>query len=184
MNIDISVPEVVELFKEIQIAPEKLFEMMRLDIQQIAGDYLNALMESELSIYLNRDRYERCGEDVNHRNGYYPRKFTIKGIGNVDVKVPRDRKGLYSTSILPKRNQYEDAVAQDLSIMFLAGISTRRVGEVLQPILGQPISPEAVSRVARSLDAEVRRYQSRRLADTYRYVLLDGNILFRYRKQT
>ena len=101
MNIDISVPEVVELFKEIQVAPEKLFEMMRLDIQQIAGDYLNALMESELSIHLNRDRYERCGEDVNHRNGYYPRKFTIKGIGNVDVKVPRDRKGLYSTSILP-----------------------------------------------------------------------------------
>jgi putative transposase len=49
MNIDISVPEVIELFKEIQVAPEKLFEIMRLDIRKIAGDYLSSLMESELA---------------------------------------------------------------------------------------------------------------------------------------
>ncbi len=37
MKLDITVPEVVELFKSIKDNPEALFEMMRLDIQQIAG---------------------------------------------------------------------------------------------------------------------------------------------------
>lgn len=51
MNVEISVPEVVELFKEISLAPEKLFEMMRLDIRKTAGDYHTALMDAELTIH-------------------------------------------------------------------------------------------------------------------------------------
>ena len=86
MKIDISVPEVVELFNEIQQAPEKLFEMMRLDIRKIAGEYLSSLMEAELTIHLGRKRYERCRLEVNHRNGSYPRNFSLKGIGEVEVK--------------------------------------------------------------------------------------------------
>ena len=56
MNVEVTVPEVVEIFKEIQAVPEKLFEMMRLDIRKIAGDYLSALMASELSAHLGRGR--------------------------------------------------------------------------------------------------------------------------------
>lgn len=83
MNDEISVPDDIELFNEIYLAPEKLFEMMRLDLQKIAGDYLSAIMEQELDLHLGRDRYERCQISVNHRNGSYHRKFTIKGVGEV-----------------------------------------------------------------------------------------------------
>jgi putative transposase len=58
--------------------------------------------------------------------------------------------------------------------MFLAGVSTRRVGEVLLPVLGEAPSPQTVSRVARSLDAEVQRFHNRPLSDHYLYLLLDG----------
>jgi putative transposase len=58
--------------------------------------------------------------------------------------------------------------------MFLAGVSTRRVGEVLEPILGVTPSPQTVSRVTRKLDAEVRRFHNRILSDYYCYLILDG----------
>jgi putative transposase len=175
MKIDVSVPEVVELFKEIQVAPEKLFEIMRLDITKIAGDYLSSLMESELAIHLNRRRYERCGGAVNHRNGYYPRKFTVKSIGDVDVKVPRDRKGTFSTSILPKRRQYEDAVAKDLSVMFLAGISTRNLSMISKHLIGRKISHAEVSNANRDLTEAVEKWRTRDLSkEEIKYLFIDG----------
>ncbi len=175
MNINISVPEVVELFKEIQKAPEKLFEMMRLDIQQIAGDYLSSLMESELSFQLNRGRYERCIDEVNHRNEYYPRRFTVKGVGNLDVKVPRDRNGTFSTSILPRRRQFEDAVAQDLSVMFLAGISTRSLSMISKHLIGRRISHAEISNANRELTAAFEKWRARDLSgEGIKYLFVDG----------
>jgi putative transposase len=175
MNIDISVPEVIELFKEIQVAPEKLFEIMRLDIRKIAGDYLSSLMESELAIHLNRRRYERCRDDINHRNGYYPRKFTVKGIGNVDLKIPRDRNSTFSTSILPRRRQFEDAVTQDLSVMFLAGISTRSLSMISTHLIGRKISHAEISNANRNLTDAVERWRTRDLSgEDIKYLFVDG----------
>jgi len=175
MKIDVNVTEVIELFKEIQVAPEKLFEIMRLDIRKIAGDYLSSLMESELAIHLNRRRYERCGGSVNHRNGYYPRKFTVKSIGDVDVKVPRDRKGTFTTSILPKRKQYEEAVARDLSAMFLAGISTRSLSMISKHLIGRKISHAEISNANRDLIEAVEKWRTRDLSkEEIKYLFVDG----------
>ena len=49
--------------------------------------------------------------------------------------------------------------------MFLQGVSTREVEAVLKPLLDTPLSAHSVSRVARSGDLEVKRYQKRPLSD-------------------
>jgi putative transposase len=59
MKVEISVPEVVDIFKEIQERPEELFEMIRADIRQSVGDYLSSMMDVELTHFLGRGRYER-----------------------------------------------------------------------------------------------------------------------------
>ncbi|MGD9032499.1 MAG: IS256 family transposase [Desulfobacteraceae bacterium] len=175
MNVEITVPEVVEIFKEIQAVPEKLFEMMRLDIRKIAGDYLSALMASELSAHLGRGRYERCKVEFNHRNGSYPRKFTIKGIGEVGVKVPRDRNATFKTTVLPSRKQYEEAVGQDLSIMFLAGISTRSLSMISKHLIGRKISHTEISNANKELTEAVERWRSRDLCnEPIKYLFIDG----------
>jgi len=46
--------------------------------------------------------------EVNHRNGSYPPNFAMNGIGEVALKVPRDRKGKYRIQVIPKSKQYED----------------------------------------------------------------------------
>ena len=93
MKMEISVAEAVELINEIRQQPDGLFEMIRANVKENVGQYLSELMETELTGFLGRDRYERVEGESNHRNGSYGRKFTLKGIGEVGVKVPRDRKG-------------------------------------------------------------------------------------------
>jgi putative transposase len=175
MKLDVSVPEVVELFNEIQQRPEKLFEMMRLDIRQIAGEYLSSLMEGELTIHLGRDRYERCRIEVNHRNGSYPRRFTLKGIGEVAVRLPRDRKNTFQTSVLPQRKQFEEAVAKDLSVMFLMGMSTRSLSMISTHLLGRKISAGEISNTTRELSEAVEKWRARDLSEeSITYLFVDG----------
>jgi len=118
MKMEITVAEVRELINEIHQRPESLFEMIRVNVQETVGQYLTALMGSELTNFLGRERYERPGSaESNHRNGSYPRNFTLKGIGKVGVKVPRDRKGEFSTEVIPRSSQYEDALSIFESIL-------------------------------------------------------------------
>ena len=80
MKLEISVPEVIAIFKEIKDRPEQLYEIIRTDIGQTIGQYLSGLMDVELTHFLGRNRYERGQGDVNHRNGTYDRHFTLKGL--------------------------------------------------------------------------------------------------------
>ena len=175
MQLEVTVPEVFEVFKEICVAPEKLFEMMRLDLRELAGEYLSALMEWELTIHLGRNRYERRQGEANHRNGSYPRKFTMKGLGEVRVKVPRDRQGQFQTKVLPRSSRYEEAVAQDVSLMFLAGISSRSLSLISQRLLGRKLSHTEISQATRELTAAVERWRTRDLSqENLRYLFVDG----------
>jgi putative transposase len=110
MKLKISIPEAVSIFKEIQEQPEKLYEMIRSDIRETIGEYLSGLMDAELTHFLGRKRYERRYGDVNHRNGSYDRDFTLKGIGEIDIQVPRNRKGDFRTHVITHGKRYEDTI--------------------------------------------------------------------------
>jgi len=98
-------------------------------------------MQLELTRFLGRQPYERVeAEETNHRNGSYPRNFTLKGIGEVGVKVPRDREGKYQTQVIPQSKQYEDELRQDIAVMFLSGVSTRTLAMISQRLIGRKIS--------------------------------------------
>ncbi|MBE9570456.1 MAG: transposase [Proteobacteria bacterium] len=132
MNVEINVPEVVRIFKEIQEQPEKLFEMIRFDIRETIGQYLTAMMNAELSHFLGREPYERSPEESDHRNGSYGRHFTLKGIGEVDAHVPRDRKGEFKIQVNSRSKQYEEEIARDLSLMFFAGNRAKSFHDIPQ----------------------------------------------------
>jgi transposase-like protein len=76
---------------------------MRLGIRKFAGNYPSVMMYSELSVQLRRGRYQRRNINLNYLNGSYPRKFTSKGIGRIDLKVPINRNTTFKTTLLPRR---------------------------------------------------------------------------------
>jgi putative transposase len=175
MKVEISVPEVVSIFKEIQGQPDKIFEMIRVDIRQSVGKYLSEFMEMELTRFLGREPYERIDGNVNHRNGSYPREFTMKGIGKVGVRVPRDREGDFNTQIIPRSKRYEDEVIQDLSMMFLTGVSTRTLSMMSERLIGQKVSPTEVSNASKELIEAVEKWRNRDLSkESIKYMFLDG----------
>lgn len=175
MKVEISVPEVVKIFKEIQEQPENLFEMIRVGIRENVGEYLSRLMDMERTQFLGRERYEHGQGDVNHRNGSYPRNFTLKGIGQVSVRVPRDREGAFETQIIPRSKRYEDELRQDLSMMFLSGVSTRTLSMMSERLIGRSMSATEVSNANKELIDAVERWRSRDLSgEPIKYMFLDG----------
>ena len=175
MKVEISVPEVVKIFKEIQEQPENLFEMIRVGIRENVGEYLSRLMDMERTQFLGRERYEHGQGDVNHRNGSYPRNFTLKGIGQVNVRVPRDREGAFETQIIPRSKRYEDELRQDLSMMFLTGVSTRTLSMMSERLIGRSMSATEVSNANKELINAVERWRSRDLSgEPIKYMFLDG----------
>jgi len=175
MKVEISVPEIVNIFKEIQEQPENLFEMIRVEIRDNVGEYLSSLMEVERSEFLGRQWYEHGQGDVNHRNGSYPRNFTLKGIGKVNVRVPRDREGAFKTQIIPRSKRYEDELRQDLSMMFLSGVSTRTLSMMSERLIGRRISATEVSNANKELIDAVERWRNRDLSgEPIKYMFLDG----------
>ena len=181
MEIKISVPEAVELIKELQERPSRIFEMATMNVQKDVGNYLTNLMKAELTHILGREEYERSDGETNHRNGSYARKFCIKGIGEVDTKVPRDRNGEYQTQVLPRSKQYESRIAEDLSMMYLAGISTRTLSMLSKRLIGRALSHEEVSKANRELTDAVEKWRSRDLSgEKIKYIFVDG-VIFKMR---
>jgi putative transposase len=177
MKMELSVPEVRELINEIREQPESIFEMIRENIRETVGQYLSTLMDVELTHFLGRDRYERCDGQCNHRNGSYPRSFTVKGIGEAGVKVPRDRRAEFSTHVIPRSKQYEDSLREDLCAMFLAGVSTRTLALLSERLIGRRISAGEVSKVSKELTESVERWRERDLSgESFKYLFVDGTL--------
>jgi putative transposase len=175
MKIKISVPEVVQLIKELQSNPARIFEIIGMNVQKDVGEYLTNLMKVELTHFLGRGEYERRNGEQNHRNGSYPRGFCIKGIGEVGVKVPRDRNGEYQTQVLPRGKRYEDRITEDLSIMYLTGISTRTLSLLSKRLIGRKISHAEVSTANRDLIGAVEKWRNRDLSEEkIKYLYIDG----------
>jgi putative transposase len=112
------------------------------------------------------------------------REMALPALGSVNhtsgggiisgIRVPRKRSGEVETAVFSRYQRRQAQVDTLIRNAFLAGISTRRVGEVLEGLLGAPVSAQTVSRVARSLDREVARFHQAAIADDVCYLFLDG----------
>ena len=176
IELSVNIAEVKGYIKELVEAPGKFFSMMRYNVRESVGQYLSELMEAELTFYIGRERYERSvGGEVNYRNGGYNRRFTLKGIGEVVVNVPRDRKGKYKTDVLPRSRQYEDQIREDMGLMYLTGVSTRTLSLISHRLLGRSLSHNEVSKANLALTEGVEKWRNRDLSkELVKYMYLDG----------
>lgn len=115
------------------------------------------------------------GETPNYRNGYYSRHYTVKGIGNLKIEVPRDRLAEFSSKQISKYDRYEKSLEKDLSLMFLSGISTRGISLVSETLIGRKISAGEVSRVNQELLTGIDAWRTRALNEfKVKYLIVDG----------
>lgn len=148
--------------------------------EQVCGSVkrmLEQALEAERTARLSVGRYVRDVESRrDYRNGYYQRDLGTR-LGLLRrLRVPRTRRG-YRSELLPRYQRRQDAVHALVQEAFLRGISTRQVGPVLEPVLGETYSAQTISRIARGLDRAVEQFHRRPLQDAYLYLFLDGVVL-------
>ncbi len=144
------------------------------EAQQSARRAYKAVLESTMHDRIDRHLSElkRLGF-ADRRNGSFRRRL-LSAVGEVELSVPRTRRFSAIGLIGAYRRRSADVDRAVLSC-FLLGVSTRKVGEALQPLLGQRPSAGTVSRVGKQLDAVVGAFHRRRLVrGRYRFLIMDG----------
>jgi len=134
---------------------------------------LVTILEEEVNTLLDAPRYARSPQRRDRRNGYYTRNLGTT-VGEIeDLPVPRTRKGFHSQ--LFARYQRRQAMLDGaIGEMFVYGVSTTRVGEVIETLTGTKPSPSTVSRVFHTLEEEFQAWKTRPLQSHYLYVFADG----------
>ena len=128
-----------------QMGASGIMELMKFDIKSQATVFVNGLMDCEFELFLGREKYERISgveiSDRHLRNGHYQRTFAVKGLGRLNVKVPRDRQGKYQTKVLEPYKRNEASLEEDVAILYLLGQSTRSLALISERLLGTKIIP-------------------------------------------
>jgi len=143
-------------------------------VLKLVKELMESTLKEELVLHTGRISYQRTGKEPIYRNGYYPRSLVTQ-FGTVNnIKVPRLREGVYKTKVFRRYKRYQDIVEDLVEDVFLAGISTRRVGDAVARLLDTKISHGTVSRIVKRLDKKVREYRVSPILDEYQYLILDG----------
>lgn len=135
---------------------------------------IEEVMREELEQCLGAAWGECTPERKGYRNGTYTRDLATSSGPIKDLEVPRDREGNFHTQVFDRYSRYEPQVAEGLTEMFVAGVSTQKVGEVAQTLLGVAPSASAVSRLNQTLTEQYEAWRERPLLGHYRILSLDG----------
>ncbi len=91
------------------------------------------LMEAEVSELIGAERGERTEDRATHRNGYRQRRWDTRA-GELELAVPKLRKGSYFPSFLTPRKRSEQALVAVVQEAYVAGVSTRKVDQVVESL--------------------------------------------------
>lgn len=148
---------------------ELLQERLRLAIKYT----LIQVLEEEIEAFIQAEPYQRTQERRDYRNGHYPRDLvTTMGVVE-DLEVPRTRRG-FRTELFERYQRRQTELDESICEMFVQGVSTAQVGNVIEALTGVHPSPSTVSRVFHSLEEEFEGWKKRQLKAHYLYVFADG----------
>ena len=143
-------------------------------LRESLGWVVQQLMEAEVSELIGAERGERTSERLTHRNGYRTRAWSTRA-GELELAIPKLRRGSYFPSFLEPRRRSEQALVSVVQEAYVAGVSTRKVDQVVES-LGLRVSKSEVSRICEGLDEQVDAFRDRPLEGRYPYLWLDAKV--------
>ena len=144
-------------------------------LKQLLEELVNQTMQQEVGEHLGAARHERAATRRGYRNGRKPRRLRTR-VGELELSIPQVRGcEPYHPSMFAHWQRSERALLVACAEMYFQGVSTRRVGDVLERMCGGDISAATVSRVAAELDQKLAVFRTRRLDGTsYPYLKIDA----------
>lgn len=142
-----------------------LHELVKSTVQQV--------LEAEMEELLGAGKYERTSGRRGQRSGYYTRGLVTR-VGKLELRVPQDRAGRFSTELFERYQRSEKALVAAMMEMYVKGVSTRKVKAVTEELCGHQFSASTISRLNKRLDATLKAFSERKLTEEYPYVILDA----------
>ena len=157
----------------VELGQDDFQGMLRERLRCTVRSVLATVLKDEIEAFIGAGRYERTPTRRDRRNGHYTRDLGT-GFGIIeDLSVPSSRKG-FQTQLLDRYARRQGEIDAGISEMFIRGVSTRGVGQVMEQLTGAKPSASTVSRVFHTLDEEYESRKSLPLAERYQYAFADG----------
>lgn len=143
-------------------------------LRGLVQEAVQAILEAEMDLHLGAGRYERVAGRTGYRNGSKPRTLRTR-VGTLELQVPQDREGTFSTELFARYQRTEQALVLTLMEMYVQGVSTRKVAAITEQLCGTSFSKSQVSALAGRLDADLAAWRERPLtAARYPYLTVDA----------
>jgi len=134
---------------------------------------LQEVLEVEMTQALGAEKSERTAGRLGYRSGYYDRTLVTR-IGKLELRVPQDRDGRFSTELFERYQRSERALVAALAEMYVQGVSTRKVKSITEELCGHSFSASSISAINQRLDASLAQFAGRALAEAFPYLILDA----------
>jgi putative transposase len=154
---------------EIKALLEEESDFLRPMVRGVIQEFLEAAMAEAVGA----EKGERVEGRVSYRSGYYARSL-ITRVGKLELRVPQDRNGRFSTEIFERYQRSEKALVAALTQMYIQGVSTRKVTAISEELCGHSFSASALSEINKKLDTELGRFARRELESEYPYLIIDA----------
>lgn len=177
IKVEVKIPEAVRALEEFRVDRKQALESLVTSVKEALSSSLNQLLQAEMTLFLGRPE-----QSENKRNGSYERTYALKGIGALRLKMPVDRKRVFTSAVVPAHEQIDPRLKEDMAVLHLAGISTRMLSMMSKRILGHEVSPQTVSNSLVSIEAQAREWLTRPLEKKYWALFVDGTN-FRVRRR-
>jgi transposase-like protein len=162
--------------RKLKAVPRRLEALVAQDrdlLKALVKEALEQVLQSEMTEFLGAGPGERAEGRSGYRAGYYGRGL-ITRVGKIELRVPRDRNGEFSTALFERFQRSEKALVSALAEMYIQGVSTRKVKAITEELCGHSFSASAISAINKGLDEALTKFARRKLTEDYPYLILDA----------
>jgi putative transposase len=157
--------DVTELKQIAQDQPDLLRPLIQAVLQEV--------LETEMDEALQAGKHECSAERLGYRSGDY-RRGLVTRVGKLELRVPQDRHGHFSTAVFERYQRSEKALVAALAEMYVQGVSTRKVKAITEELCGHEFGADSISQINKKLDGELQRWAQRQLDEQYPYLIVDA----------
>ena len=143
-------------------------------LKDLLGDTLQEMLEAEMDQKLGYSKYDYQNKDTDDSRNGYSKKTVVSSMGEIDLDIPRDRKGEFEPQVV-KKNQTDISNIEDQVLsMYAKGMTTRDISTHLHDVYGVDASAEMISHMTDRILPIAKEWQNRPLEKKYAVVFMDA----------
>lgn len=143
-------------------------------VKDLLGDTLQGMLEAEMDQQLGYSKYDYQNKDTDDSRNGYSKKTVTSSFGEIDLDIPRDRKGEFEPQVIRKNQTDISNIEDQVLSMYAKGMTTRDISDHLKSVYGVDASAEMISHMTDRILPIAKEWQNRPLEKKYAVVFMDA----------